>query len=188
MTEAKPQNRNLAVPKTSQSLTQSWPKPTAARQQKAAQTVKAILSRRPDYGNEPADYIVGFTDSLCYIDDAELDWLADPRDGLATVCKFLPTIADVHEFLRNKRAKLEQFKPPPTHYHKAEPLPGPWDQETDYERKRRVVREILGYNPDVKPTPPRPVLPDDWSSANLKTPAAPPSDELRRLIADQEAA
>ena len=132
--------------------------------------------------------MVRFTDSLCYLSDEELAWIADPRDGLATVCKYIPTIADVHEFLRSKRAKLEQFKPAPTHYHKAEPLTGPWDLETDYERKRRVVREALGYNPDVKAIPPRPVLPDDWSAANLKTPAKPPSDELRQLIADQAAA
>lgn len=155
---------------------------------RATQAVKSILRARPEINAENPDYIIGITETLSHLSDQELAWLTDTRNGLQTVCKYLPTAADVHDFLRDKRAKLEQFKPAATHYHKAEPLTGPWDQETDYERKRRVVREALGYNPDVKAIPPRPVLPDDWSAANLKTPPAPPSDELKRLIADQEAA
>lgn len=151
----------------------------------AAEAFDKIVRTRPDFGKEATEYHVAMVDTLSWLTDEELAWLTDPRSGLHTVCKYLPTAADVHEFLRNKRAKLEQFKPAPTHYHKAEPLAGPWDAETDYERKRRVVRDALGYNPDTKPIPPRPVLPDDWSASDLKTPAAPPSPHLLKLLATQ---
>jgi hypothetical protein len=139
---------------------------------------------RPDYGKESPDYAVGFTESLSYLSDEELGWVTDPREGLGTVCKFLPTAADLHEFLRNKRAKMEAFKPAHTTYRRLNEETGPWDKETDYERKARVVRELLGYNPSPgaqQKEAKRELVPptaEDLANLKLKTPPAPPSKYL----------
>lgn len=140
---------------------------------------------RPDFGKESPDYAVGLTETLSYLTDEELAWVTSPRDGLATVCKYLPTAADIHEFIRNKRAKLEEFKPAHTTYKRLTEERGPWDMEADYQRKARVVRELLGYNPSpaaqqteqarrvlVPPTA------EDLRNLKLKTPASGPSPYL----------
>jgi hypothetical protein len=105
---------------------------------------------------------------------------------LHTVCKFLPTAADVHEFLRVRRAKAEQFKPAHTPYHRLVEEPGPWDCETDAERKARVVRELLGYNPQDRGKPEKrdlvPPTAEDLANLKLKTPPAPITKELRAKL------
>jgi hypothetical protein len=156
----------------------------------AAEAYEMLLRARPDYGKESTEYAVGLTETLSYLTEEELSWLTNPRDGLATVCKFLPTAADVHEFLRERRAKQEQFKPAHTTYRRLNDESGPWDKETDYERKARVVKELLGYNPSPKAQelePKRVLVPpteEDLRNLKLKTPPAPPS---RYLIAMLEA-
>lgn len=142
---------------------------------------------RPDYGKESPDYAVGMTETLSYLTDEELAWLTDPRDGLRTVsefAKFLPQPCDVHEFLRRKRDKLAEFKPAHTTYRKLNEETGPWDKETDYERKARVVKELLGYNPspNAQQTEAKrelvPPTAEDLANLRLKTPPAPPSKYL----------
>lgn len=141
------------------------------------------MKGRPDTNAENPKYLAEMVESMAYLTDEELAWLAHPRDGLQTVCKFLPTPADVHEFLRNKRAKAEQFQPAATAWRKIEEEPNaPWNRETDAERKRAVVRQLLGYDPDNgQPTTTRIFeVPsqDEVSNLRLKTPAAPISPQL----------
>ena len=67
---------------------------------------------------------------------------------------------------------------------------GPWDEETDYERKQRVVREKLGYNPDATVQTKRTLEPPSASDvaevmADLKTKPAPPSEYLKRALRRQ---
>jgi hypothetical protein len=110
---------------------------------------------------------------------------------LHTVCKFLPTPADVHEFLRARREKATQFQPTPTHYKRLNEEKGPWDQETDFERKARVVRELLGYNPSPAAKqldPKRELVPpsaEDLANLKLTTPPAAPSVHLIKLLREQ---
>jgi hypothetical protein len=151
---------------------------------------ETLMRARPDYGKESAEYAVGLTETLSYLTDEELMWIANPRDGLATVCKFLPTAADVHDFLRAKKAKEAEYKPAHTAYRRLNEDTGPWDRETDYERKARVVKELLGYNPSPKAQeiePKRELVPptaEDLKNLKLKTPPAPAS---KYLIAHLEA-
>lgn len=106
-----------------------------------------ILSNYPDYGKAPPEYLLTLSETLASLTTSEMVWLCDANDGLATVCKYLPTTADIHDFLKAKRAKAEQFKPAHTHYRKLNEDHGPWEAETDFERKKRIVRELLGYDP-----------------------------------------
>ncbi len=151
--------------------------------------MESLLKGRPDTGREGPEYLAGMIETLAWLTDEERAWLTHPRDGLHTVCKFLPTAADVHEFLRNKRAKAEEFKPAHTPYKRLAEEPGPWDRETDAERKARVVRECLGYNPQDRGKPqPRDLVPpsaEDIANLKLKTPPAPPSPYLINLLKQQ---
>lgn len=152
--------------------------------EKAIAAYRTLMRGRPDLGKESPDYAVGLTETLSYLTEEELAWVTNPRDGLSTVCKFLPTAADVHEFIRAKRAKLEEFKPAHTTYRRLNEEHGPWDRETDYERKARVVRELLGYNPSPKAQQTeakRELVPpstEDLKNLKLKTPASGPSPYL----------
>jgi hypothetical protein len=158
----------------------------------AAEAYETIMRGRPDYGKETTEYAVGLTECLSYLSEEELQWVTDPRDGLSTYAeysKFLPQPCDVHEFIRAKRAKTLQFKPHTT-YRRLNDDHGPWDKETDYERKAKVVKELLGYNPSPKAQQvdaKRELVPptaEDLKNLRLKTPEAPPS---RYLIAQLEA-
>lgn len=147
------------------------------------EALKILLKGRPDTDRESPKYLAGMVEVLAHLTDEELGWLTHPRDGLHTVCKYLPTPADVHEFLRERRARIEQFRPAPTAWRKIEDDPdAPWNRETDAERKRRVVRETLGYDPDARGHHGKrtltPVSAEDVANLRLKTPAAPPSPQL----------
>lgn len=123
--------------------------------------------------------------------DTELAWLADRNTGLATVCKYLPSVADIHEFIRAKRAKAEQFKPAHTAYRKLTQERGPWEAETDVERKKQVVKELLGYNPMKEADAPKRELVNPTAAeveavaSSLKSEKRPISREFRALLEEQ---
>lgn len=147
--------------------------------------MKKILSAYPDYGKAPPDYIVGFIEAVSYLPPDDIAALTHPTEGLVTRCQYLPTIADVHNLLRERKAKAEQFKTfPPKNLFKYD-RDDPDYQEPDYARRRRVVRECLGYNPGDTSAPKRELtLPhdDEVRSLRLKTPAAPITPQLRALL------
>lgn len=147
-----------------------------------------LLKGRPDTDRENPRYVAEMVEVLSWLSPEEHGWLMHPRDGLHTVCKFLPTPADVHEFLRARRAKAQQFETYTT-WHKAETQRGPWDEETDYDRKKRVVRDLMGYDPDARQGNARrsftPPSAEELRSLTLKTPPAPVSPQLTALLQQQ---
>lgn len=146
------------------------------------------MASYPDYGKAPPDYVVTFVEALSYLKPDEIAALTHPTEGLAARCKFLPTVADAHELLRERRAKAEQFAPAYTNWKKIEDHPNaPWNKETDFERKKRVVRELLGYSPGevAQQRPKNLVPPEPGFKVELKTPAAPPSEALKKLLREQ---
>lgn len=146
------------------------------------------MKGRPETNTENPNYTAEMVECLAYLTDSELAALTEPRSGLHTVCRYLPTPADVHGFLRDAKARQEASRPAPTTWRKLEGESGPWDLETDYERKKRVVRELLGYDPDQCSLAPRTLTPptaDDLSKLDLKTPAAEPSAYLLKTLQQQ---
>jgi hypothetical protein len=120
--------------------------------------MSSLLKGRPDTDRESPKYLAGMVEVLAHL-------------------------TDVHEFLRERRARIEQFRPAPTAWRKIEDDPdAPWNRETDAERKRRVVRETLGYDPDARGHHGKrtltPASAEDVANLRLKTPAAPPSPQL----------
>lgn len=65
--------------------------------------------------------------------------MTNPSTGIATVSKFLPSVADVHELLRNERTRHEQFKPAYTVYKKLDVDSFPDGYEFDVARRKIFV-------------------------------------------------
>lgn len=107
-----------------------------------------------------------------------------PLNGVAARTKFLPTFADIAACLQEHKNRQEQFKPAHTTYRRlSDDPPGPWDEETDWERKAKVVKELLGYNPmerTVKAGPRsfEPPTAEDMKNLRLKTPQSGPTPQL----------
>lgn len=159
------------------------PKPTTEQLRLGTEALEILLKGRPDTAVENSKYIAEMVECLAWLSPEELAWLVHPRTGLQTVLKYLPTPADVHTFIREIRARKEQFRPVPTAWRKIEDDPdAPWNRETDVERKRRLVREALGYNPDRSDTGGKrsltPPTAEDIANLRLKTPSAPPTPQL----------
>lgn len=152
----------------------------------AVEAYDVLMRARPDYGKETPDYAAGFTETLSYLTDEELGWLTHPREGLHTICKFLPTAADVFEFLRKKREPFEKFNA----FGKTKAEREPADIEPDAaERERRkafVAKTRAGTGFDVKEAAVKRELTapteDDVRGLRLKTPPAPVSEELKQLL------
>lgn len=169
----------------SQSSTQSLTRQSVDRMEAGRRAAKKILSGFPDYGKAPPEYVVNLAESLSYLNDEELAVVLHPINGVLARTKFLPTFADISAVLVDHRNKQEQFKPAPTQYKRLEAESGPWDRETDYERKARVVKELLGYNPSPQAQhtegAKRELVPpsaEDLRNLKLKTPPAGPSPYL----------
>lgn len=177
--------RALVAGNSSKSLSSGSLKLSPEQELAAAETLAAILKGRPETERESPAYVRDMVEVLSELSPEEHGWLRDTREGLAARCKFLPTPADVFELLRDRKAKAEQFKPAHTAYRRLndEP-PGAWDEETDYERKRRVVRELLGYSPGESPPKRELTMPtdDEVKGLKLKTPPGPITPQLRALL------
>lgn len=147
----------------------------------------------PDYGKATAEYVIAIADAISWMTDAEIDALMDPRDGyVANADGYLPSVGKLHEFLRNKQAKADQFKSHPTSGYKRLMDETPDPRPPTLEERKAVVLRELGYDPQQRTSPKRDLVPPtsadlDGVVKGLKTPAAPPSDELKRMIAEQDA-
>lgn len=111
--------------------------------------MELLLKGRPDSDREDERYLSGMIEMLSYLTDEEMAWTTDPREGVHTRCKFLPTPADVHELIREKRARLDAVRLPKSTWKTFEPdfdsdKPLP---ESERERRAKVVFQALGYNP-----------------------------------------
>lgn len=69
--------------------------------------------------------------------------VTNPATGIATVSRYLPSVADIHDFLRKEQARHEQYRPH-TFYKKLESFDV---EQPPLERRKQVVMETLGYNP-----------------------------------------
>lgn len=95
---------------------------------------KAILSRYPDYGKAPPEYLAGMAELLASFPTDVIATMTDRRIGISAQHKFLPTQADVIEFaakLQEKRASMRDLRqgrvPEPIGLGvKAEPFPKLW--------------------------------------------------------------
>lgn len=59
---------------------------------------KTILSRYPDYGKAPPEYLASIAELLADMPPENLRVMTDKHIGISAKCKFLPTHADFVEF------------------------------------------------------------------------------------------
>lgn len=167
-----------------------------SRQQsiKATTVLEKLLASSASRNIDPAKLDV-LTEYIAHLSDEDHEALLHPTEGIMSVQKFLPEKAEIREFLDKRKAKAEQFKPAHSTYRKLEPDDpnAPWNRETDTERKKRIVKELLGYNPG-ETTPKRDLTPPSASDletlkgvSKLKQPSiSDATPQLRKLIADQD--
>lgn len=151
---------------------------------------KKLLSSFPDYGKEPVEYTVTIAEALSYLSEADLALIADPARGLATKCTYLPTVGEIHKFLAAERAKADQFRPAHTPYRRFSSAADEPLADADVERRKRLVRDLLGYDPQKSHTKQQPAFQtiglDAFADAgSLKTPPRPASPELLELLQRQ---
>jgi len=171
----------LTLPSSSNALS----KPGSQKLAKVAIAVDRILRGRPEVRVENPDYLDGLTETLEVLTDEELAWITDPREGLATRCKYLPTPADVFELIREKRAWRDRINPT-TSWQRLTPDDTPDGWEPDGERRKRTVRDTLGYDPSDRARHHQPKPMTDQQIAELpsksKYRGIPLSAEARRTI------
>jgi hypothetical protein len=143
----------------------------------ATKIAKRLLASYPDFGKAPPAYGVTITEALAELTPEELGWITDRSSGLATVCKFLPSVGDIHEFLRCRRELRDRFKPAHTAYKMLAPDRSP--EQLSAEQRRQIVLDKLGYNPNDRTSHPHRQPVDDSRP--------PPSQEyLDALIASHD--
>jgi hypothetical protein len=152
---------------------------------------RKILSGYPDYGKAPREYLLAVTEFIAYQIPEVQEALAHPLTGIATKCKYLPTIADLREFIEDRAKRLNTRA---TGYRYLRPGENDPVEMSPHERRKAQVIAELGYDPskprDEKRKPIEPAILDaieegSWSPEHLKTPARPISPELRALLIEQ---
>ena len=177
--------KHLPSVRALQSSMPSLTRPSAKQVDLARTTAKKILSAYPDFGKAPPEYIINFADALAYLNPDDIAVLVHPTEGLATRCQFLPTIADIHALLKERRARFDKVRATlPRNVLPPDPLPA----DTDFERRRAQVLELLGYNPQARAIPVKRKLvpPTQADLDGLKSKLPPPAPATRELWAEIE--
>ena len=95
------------------------------------ETAKAILSRFPDYGKAPPEYLASIAELLADMPPGNLKVMVDKYIGISARCKYLPTHADFVEFGEQLEARryatrdLRQGRVPEPISRGAKPAPFP---------------------------------------------------------------
>lgn len=182
--------KQVAPTLSQRALTQSAP-PSQAVVNRATHLAQKILSAYPDYGKAPDGYLLSVTEFIAYQIPEVQEALAHPLTGIAAKCKYLPTIADLKQFIEDRAKRLNTRATGYRYFKRGEgdPLDIP-----DADRRKAVVVDTLGYDPskprDEKRRPLEPAIrdaiaEDRYSLSHLKTPSRPASPELKALLIEQ---
>lgn len=162
-----------------------------AEKLKQATEAAKFLTRGYTTTTITTEYLVSLADTLSWLTEQELNWVLDPREGVVTRCRFPPTAAEVHECIRDIRARFEAVRATRStqyrYFDASEPDPRP--RSLEY-RKAAVIRQ-LGYDPAkvsgshkrehaFKTIP----ITQFRSSDDLKTPSKPASPELLEYLSE----
>lgn len=150
--------------------------------------VAKMLSSYPDYAKAPPEYLLTLTEIIAMQSNFMQLRICNPVNGVASKTKFLPTAADVMEFVKAEEKARTQFESPTT-YQRFSPAVEARLPEYETERRKRIVAETLGRDPQRARRADLPTfetIPIDKfkSSDDLKTRSRPISDDLKRFIID----
>ena len=178
--------------RASQSLTPQSQRPAAERLVEAATLAKRLLAGRPDYAGASGQYLAEIGEVVAGYEPDMQAKIVDLKTGVPSRCKYLPTPADIAEFVRAEADRLDQFKPAHTAYHRLKA-----DEDgvvtTAGERKAHVSRIMADLTDSFSASgsrwnPPAPGLDASElrTNADLRTPPAPPSQKLIDLVNRQK--
>jgi len=180
------QLKNQLAPPGSRLLTPSLTQPSAEKFRQAKAATARLLANWPESHREGPEYLAALTACLAHLDDQETEALIHPATGLATKLKFLPTPADVHQFLKPMRDRREWLAARQRRDREVEAFMRPDHRpEIPAERRREIVRAALGYDPSRLGAErmERQELPADYRGSEI--PDAPPSPYLLDLLEKQ---
>lgn len=182
--------RHLTALKYSPTSIADSMRPNADKLKSARTAAEKLLSSYPESGRENHGYVVRLVEAIAWLTQAEIDEVMHPRTGLATVCKYLPTPADIHGFLKARRAERERFLPAPSAWPAFTHDEPPAGWQPDPERRKAFIRATLGYNPATRRgtvglADAVPIGDIPASATALRSPARPVSDELKALLTTQ---
>lgn len=150
----------------------------------AAEVIEKILKRYPDYGKASDEYVAALTQLVANYDYKMHRRLEDIMTGVSARFKFLPTVADIADLAREFENKFAPI--PTTHrYFAPEPDPPPLSPAARARMQKLVDELHRDWDEPRKSFAYRPAD-EIKSSADLKTPDGPISDELRRKLIDED--
>lgn len=158
----------------------------------AIAAAEKLLTSYPDYGKSTDTYIAAICEAIAELPDDIVAAVLDLRTGIRARCAFLPTIADIMKFAEEYTARRDQFKPLPRAGIYTL-LNAPAERDPTPEERERALAHWEEVRTEMQPPDNRlkmpPNLSDDealcWLAKNLKTPPAPPSQELIDLVKQQ---
>jgi len=105
-THSQPSSRPLR----SSELEQSGELEKLARLNAGLEAAKAIVTRYPEYGKAPPEYLAGLAKLMATYPDDVLATMTDIRIGVSARYKFLPTPAEIVEFGERLEQRREALK------------------------------------------------------------------------------
>lgn len=182
----------------------------AERLEQAGTLAKKLLAGKPNYAGATALYLSEIGECVAGYEPEMQAKILDLKTGVPARCKFLPTPADIAEFVREEAEKVDRYRPAHTAYGRFKPNTGrilrtpeekkayeDWAEKhadksgpSAEERKAQVVEALAQIGQwgkaDSLPTPPPLECEDFHTNADLRTPPAPPSQKLIDLVARQK--
>ena len=106
--------------------------------------VETIVRRFPDYGKVTPQYVAGLIEVMATFPLAVQTEIADIREGISGIAKFLPTVADLVEFgkqIDTKHEAAERYRQPRREIDTSEYIPKQIPQYFDRHGERITERE-----------------------------------------------
>lgn len=170
-----------------------------------------MLAGKPNYAGATALYLSEIGECVAGYEPEMQAKILDLKTGVPARCKFLPTPADIAEFVREEAEKADRYRPAHTAYERFKSNTGrilrtpeekkayeDWAEKhadksgPSAEERKAQVAELLAkpiWTPtekDGKPKTPPLELVDFHSIDNLRTAPGPPSQALIDLVARQK--
>lgn len=79
--------------------------------EEADRAMKRILVNYPQSERLNPLYMTALAEALSVLTHEELGWVMDPREGVATRTRYLPTPADCWDVIRDRQARKDRFAP-----------------------------------------------------------------------------
>jgi len=120
------------------------------RLKEANEAANKVFKACVDFDKSTPELLAAVSEYLATLEPTMLRRVTTLKEGILLKTKFLPTVADFHALVKELEAKDTQFKPH-THYKVLESYDV---EQPPLERRKQVVMDALGYNPQDRKSKP----------------------------------